>query len=56
MRISRPLVDDVPVDAGERMEVVADYAKILSDSYIRWANAGKEEEIDTSGIWEELNG
>jgi len=56
MRISRPRVDYVPSEAGEKTEMVADYAKILSDSYIRWANAGKKEEIDTSGIWEELNG
>lgn len=53
MRISRPLLDDIPVEEG-RTEVVAEHARFVSESFVRWYGETKETDVDTSSIWEGL--
>jgi len=52
MRVSRPLLDDIPGGEVENSEVVADHARFISESFFRWMKEGREQEVDTSGIWE----
>lgn len=49
MRISRPLFDEIPSEAGRRVEVVADHARVLSESFLRWLREDEESEPEPAG-------
>jgi hypothetical protein len=52
MRVTRPLLGDVPEREEKTFEVVADHARIVSESFVRWSRESDEKVVDTSGIWE----
>ena len=49
MRVSRPLVDEVPGDPGKRVEVVADHARYISESFLRWLCEDEDSEPEPAG-------
>jgi hypothetical protein len=51
MRISRPVSDTDEVVEGRCMEVVADHARIITESFAREGRED-EERVDTSSLWE----
>ena len=49
MRVSRPLVDETTSEAGRRAEVVADHARFISESFLRWLHEDEESEPEPAG-------
>jgi hypothetical protein len=44
MRVSRPLFDEISGEACKGTEAVADHARFISESFLRWLQEGEESE------------